>query len=278
MNLLNSKYKLHIVILTKDCVDILTQTIDSIIEKQLYIPDTFNNYIIYVADTGSTDDNKKKIRDYQKQHPNIEFRNIYFDGYHFARVNNHVIKNIIPKTKGRDDLVLFCNNDVKLLSDCLTDMVSLHDSHDDAGTIGCKLLFEDGTIQHAGQMIVKTPDGLMPTHRGLRQPTNNMNWTDAVVGNTGALALIKLQLLLDIGGLNEQYRYYFEDVELNIECLLQGKTNYYLGKSVAFHYESVSVGRESIDKRERLANDLNNVLRPYMNRNTDILKKFYETN
>jgi len=275
---LNNKYKLHIVVLTKNSVDILTQTISSIIEKRLYVPNTFTNYTIYVADTGSTPDNKKEIREFQSRYPDIDFRNIYFDGYHFARVNNYVVKNKIQKTPNKTDLVLFCNNDLKLLSDCVTDLVTLYDKTPNVGTVGCKLIFENGTIQHAGQIIHRTGKILIPTHRGLGQPIHNFNETDKVIGNTGALALISLDLLLDIGGLSEEYRYYFEDVQLNIECLVRGKDNYYIGSSVAYHYESVNVGRESMDKVAIQEQDLNNTLRPYMSRNISVLDKFYEAN
>jgi GT2 family glycosyltransferase len=118
----------------------------------------------------------------------------------------------------------------------------------------------------------------MPTHRGLRQPAHNFSNTDKVVGNTGALALIGLDLLLDIGGLTEQYRYYFEDVQLNIECLVRGKDNYYIGSSVSYHYESVNWDRESMDKTVKQTQDLDNILRPYMNNNAKVIEKFYETN
>ena len=91
MHTLDKKYKVHIVILTKNTHELLTQCLDSIIDKRYHEPNTFLNYSIYIGDTGSSDFNKEKIRAYIKKNLTTNINYIHFDGYNFAKVNNHII-------------------------------------------------------------------------------------------------------------------------------------------------------------------------------------------
>lgn len=281
MNNLNEKYKVHIVIPTKNCYDLLTQTINSITDKQLHVSDTFTNFDIYIIDTGSSDSVKSDIRLYQSQLPHVKFHNIYVNGYNFAKVNNYVIKNSIKVDTNKQNLVLLCNNDLKLLTDCITEFVMFHDTHKNVGTVGCKLLFEDRTIQHAGQHVIRTPEdnGFWPTHRGLHQPHTRYSENQKIIGNTAALAMIDLDLFLDIGGLDEKYSFGFEDLQLNLDCMVKGKDNYYLGTSVSYHYESITKNREGYDqaRQARLSNkDYHEVFQPYVANNADFFNKKFD--
>lgn len=269
MHKLDSKYKAHLVFLTKDSIDILFKALDSVIDKQLYLPGTFTNFKIYIADTGSTQESQDKIKEYINKNSHIDFKYILYDGYHFGKVNNHVIKNIIVKDEEKTDLIVFCNNDIQLLTDCITEFVEFYHKTEKVGTIGCKLLFEDKTIQHAGQIVVS--DNMFPTHRALRSPAvikNKLQYSkvDKVAGNTAALAMIELDLFLDIGGFNEDYEFGFEDMQLSLDCILKGKENYYLGTSVSYHFESLNKERSGFDinERNRLAvKDYNSVFKHY---------------
>ena len=272
MSDLNNKYKLHIVIPTKNSPDILELTMDSIINKHLHLNNTFNNFVFYVVDTGSDQENKDYILKYEQQNPDIEFRNIYINGYHYGKVNNYVIKNSLERDKEKEDLVLLCNNDLNLLSDCVTRFVDFYDTTDNTGVIGCKLLFGNKTIQHAGQIIASTGDEYFPTHRGLKEHYTNHSEVTAVLGNTAALALIDLDLFLDVGGFNEEYEFCFEDLQLNLDCLQKGKTNYYLGDAVSYHFESINKEREGYDiyRRGHLSRgDYAKVFKPYIYENRE---------
>jgi GT2 family glycosyltransferase len=273
MNKLNDKYKLHIIIPTKDCVDLLFQTIDSIVDKKLYIENAFTNYIFYIVDTGSTPDNKEQILGFEKAMPGVTFKNIHINGYHYAKVNNHVAKNMLVTDDDHEDLILFCNNDLKLLTDCITEFVEYYDKTEDVGTIGCKLLFGDKVIQHAGQWIVRRGDDFFPTHRGLRADPKLFTKVEEVIGNTAALLLIQSELFQSIGGFNEDYDFCFEDLQMNMDCILQGKANYYLGSSISYHFESMNKEQEGYDLQKRgslSATDYQKVFKPYAHENTDM--------
>jgi GT2 family glycosyltransferase len=72
-----------------------------------------------------------------------------------------------------------------------------------------------------------------------------------------------------MGMFNENYTYGLEDVELNLRCYLAGLKNYFSGKSVAYHYESVSRGKD-VSKHEF---DFNTHLLPFIHKNIIKLDK-----
>ena len=160
-----------------------------------------------------------------------------------------------------------------MLSDCTTQLVqAYHDNKDRAGTVGGKLLFEDGTIQHAGQCI--RSDGV-PTHRGLTYAPSRYSETENVLGNTGAMLLISQDLFKLVGGFREEFDHYFQDVHLCMKCIDEGKDNIYVGQAVAYHYEHKSHTNDDLKKLgERCSKDLNGYLKEYISDRQDKFRDY----
>ena len=197
--------------------------------------------VIYIADTGSSEDEKNQIRELidsytQKTDKHRHTRLIEYDYYNFAKINNDVVKNHIDDDT---ELILFCNNDIKLLNNCITQMVDVYNSNKSTGTIGVRLHFGDNKIQHSGVIaFVDNQYNIRISHHGLGTYFNYHQGRKEVFGNTAAFMMIKKSLFNEIGGFNENYTECFEDVELNIECLNRRYKNYFIGTAVAYHYES----------------------------------------
>jgi GT2 family glycosyltransferase len=225
------KDKLAIVILNKSNNKLLFNCLSSIKNKT-----KFPAYHIYIGDTGSSTDELTEIAFWLKNEfwlsKNVTLLSI--SPYNFAKNNNLIVKKYVKD----ESLIAFCNNDVELVDDCLTEAVDLISIEKNIGTVGFKLLFEDCTIQHASQLLF-TKNNLYAgiTHRGLKQQSELFNVKESVVGNTGALMVTPKELFIEIGGFNEQYLDCFEDVEYNLQCLLHQKQNVYIPKK-AMHYES----------------------------------------
>ncbi len=241
---------------------------------------TFPDYHIYIADTGSE---KSKFLELQSLIKNnfAKTKNvtlISFDYYNFAKNNNTVVEKFIKD----ENLLLFCNNDIELIDDCITKGIELWKSNpSEFGTIGFKLLFGDNSIQHAGQIMLLSKDGqnytiykngLGLSHRGLRQSAELYNIEENVVGNTGALMLTSKALFLQIGKFNENYQDCFEDVEYNVQCLLNGKRNVYL-PCKAWHYESQTRNLD-YNKNHKQSQDALNYLIPFVNKHANTLANF----
>ena len=253
----------YIIIPTKNNVNILFGCINSIIEKSQY-----KNYEIIVADTGSSEENMEKIEDYCNNKNFIKL--VKFDYYNFAQINNEVVYEHVAEDT---ELLLFCNNDIELINDAITRVVSVWTKNKKkVGTVGARLHFEDNTVQHGGMLLWlkkewMTEQGLTQieiTHYNLRQAYRHaQEGYHRVVGNTGAFLLVAKDLFEKVGGFNPTYIECFEDAELNFSILLEGKMNLFATDAVAYHYES-KTRDESSEKLSRLQEDYRERLFPFL--------------
>ena len=219
-------------------------------------------YHIYIGDTGSSKLELLEMQQWIKNEfsttRNVTLINI--SSYNFAQNNNLIVNNFLKE----EDIIVFCNNDVQLIDDCISEAVLEFQQNNNIGTIGFKLLFGDQTIQHAGQLLYLQNNKFSQiTHRGLRHQKNQYVEKEFVVGNTGALMVTLKNTFKQIGGFNEMYIDCFEDVEYNLQCLLLQKQNLYIPK-IAFHYES-STRNKNPKKIQQLQNDACNTLIPFIN-------------
>jgi len=257
--------KLSIIIPTKGNIEMLLECINS-----LYEVDSYTNKIVYIADTGSTDEEKKQINEYiSKFSDNRIIKLIEYDYYNFAKINNDVVGKYVDSDT---ELLLFCNNDIKLLNNGITQMVNIYTKNkNNVGTIGARLHFSDDTIQHAGMISWVSPKkSIEISHRGLRSYYNYEEFGE-VIGNTGAFLMINKTLFKNLNGFNENYIECFEDVELNMKCIINNKKNYFVGSAVCYHYESISRGK-SQEAINRLISDYKNNLLPFIINNKKIHK------
>ena len=246
---INEEPKLAIIIPTKNNVDeLLLPCLESITAITHY-----SNYKIYIADTGSDESEKIKIKEYifelNKCHKFIEL--IEYDYYNFSEINNDVVKN---KIDSDTEIILFSNNDIEMVNDALSILVETYvNNKKDCGTVGCRLHYENGTIQHMGIIIQETKDkNIGITHKFLGWDFKNTMVLSPIVrthGNTAAFMLVSKVLFEEIGGFNESYKECFEDVEFNLQCFLKGKKNFTNSNGVCYHYESQTRGQK-VDKQD----------------------------
>lgn len=251
-NITVKERKLAIIIPTKNKVDeLLIPCVDSIISNTNY-----KNYIIYIADTGSDSEELHKIKEYIDSEGGNKIRLLEYDYYNFAKINNDVVKN---KIDSDTELILFCNNDIEMINDAISIMVKIHNEQPNVGTVGCRLHYEDGSIQHLGMSLqVNKNEQLSITHKYIKWDFDNImeeNSESFTHGNTAAFMLVSKNLFNEIGGYNESYMECFEDVEFNLKCLLRNKLNVTTSKGVCYHFESQTrkKGVETEDVKRLLA-------------------------
>ena len=106
-----------------------------------------------------------------------------------------------------------------------------------AGIVGPKLVFPDGSIQSCGGLF---DAGKGPYHRNLGW-SNAQDWrvntTERVSWITGAAILVRAEDFWQVGGMDEGYRGgYFEDVDLCLKMKHQlGKDTWYCAEAVLQH-------------------------------------------
>ena len=116
--------------------------------------------------------------------------------------------------------------------------------HPDVAIVGSKLLYPDGTIQHAG--VVFSKNGLIPYHvfRGAPGDLHAANLRRAFQVVTAACMLIRREEFQAVSGFDEIYKNGFEDVDLCLKVGKRGKQIIYRPQSVLYHLEHQTPGRK----------------------------------
>ena len=227
-----------IIILTKNNFDVFKSCVDSIINYN-----TYDDIELFVGDTGSDQQQFDQLKCYLMDVP-IKKQLIKFDYYNFAKNHNWIVSNMI-----NHEYILFCNDDIEFKCDVIANMMNHVDPV--VATIGCKLLFPDGTIQHAGHLHVNPPAShnhamnYNITHRLLGQPNQQIE-TQHVHGNTFALCLVNIDMFTRLNMLDESYERCFEDADFCIRATAQKFKHVCVGDVECLHHESISRKKESV--------------------------------
>ena len=251
---LKNNSKVAVIIPTKGNTELLHSCIESF--YQHCNPSSFQ---IFVADTGSSQEEKEWIKNNILNLGEIKF--IEYDYYNFAKINNDVVQNHVDDSF---EYVLFCNNDIKLLNDVILGLINTFRKFPNTGTVGCRLHYADNTVQHDGIGATMNPNKLLEFgHKFMGSYYHYSINTKEILGNTAALMMMRKNLFLKLGMFNTNYSTCFEDVEINLKCLISGHKNYLSGNCVAYHYESKTRNRGSDKEKE----DYHNFLVPFVNKN-----------
>jgi GT2 family glycosyltransferase len=228
-----------VIIPSKNNNRLLFPAIDS-----LFAHTRYTNLEVLVADTGSTPECKVDfIRRYGSDK---RVRMIEYDYYNFAKINNDVVRNHVSADT---EYLLFMNNDIEVLNDAISLMVSVFASPQSRnGSVGVRLHYPDGLLQHLGMRFVKSriSEAWGVTHFGIGREFNPKDINGNAIetdGNTAAFMMTPKSLFNEIGGFNETYEKCFEDVEYMIRCTELGYHHVTVTDAVCVHYEGASRGK-----------------------------------
>ena len=240
---------ISVIIPNKDHTDDLDKAIRSMIEKG-----TWPNLDFIVVENNSTEEKTweyyKKI---EKEYSQVKV--VYYDGiFNYAKINNFGVRH------ARGEYYLFMNNDVELIEpDSLKEMMG-YGQRNDVGAVGCRLLYEDNTIQHAGVIVgeigvaehifKKQIEGM--TYHARAMLTQDMS---AV---TAAVMLVKKEVFEKVEGFDERFAVAFNDIDICMKIREDKKLIVYAPYACFHHYESKSRGAEDTpEKIERFINEVN---------------------
>ena len=140
----------------------------------------------------------------------------------------------------RGSILIFLNNDTQVTDGWMDALVEAAQKPK-VGVAGAKLLYANGTIQHAGiEFINGLPDHPHRHAPGDAPAANQFRELDMV---TGACFLMHRDLFLQLAGFDETYRNGVEDVDLCLRARAAGWKVVYEPKSVVYHLEGQSEGR-----------------------------------
>ncbi len=192
-------------------------------------------YELVLVDNGSSDGTSNLLREWESKA--VIIRNPENRG--FAAACNQGAR------AARGKYLLFLNNDTEVTDGWLKSLTAILDDDPTVAAVGAKLLFPDGTVQHAGIMIVDD--------RAKGDPLVGRNHLSSVPGDhpyanklmrmqavTAACVLIRRTAFEAVGGFDEGYWNGYEDLDL---CFRFGEQEWkivYQPASVIIHHESKS--------------------------------------
>lgn len=231
---LTNQPSVDILIPSKDMPDVVENCLDSLSKT------TYGSYTTTVIDNGSTDPRTEKVyKDYKSQ----TFRVIKDDyDFNFSKQVNTGVNNT------KSPYILLLNNDTEVINPhWLSEMVSLLETFPDVAVVGCRLLYPNGTIQHAGvDLGVGGVAG--HTHRGRGLGDNGYFGRILTVREcsavTGACMLIRRSVYNEVEGFNEELPRAFNDVDFCLKVRKAGHNILYTPWSCLYHHESISRGQD----------------------------------
>ncbi len=238
---------ISIVIPNKDESEMLKVCIASIEDNS-----TYDNYEIVVVENNSTEDETFACYEMlQAQYQNVHV--VMWDKeFNFSKIMNFGV----DQAKG--EYVLLLNNDTEVITPSFLEEMLGYCQREDVGIVGAKLLYPDGSVQHAG-----VGAGICAGAGHLAKFLDRENpgyYLRAAVPQdlsavTAACMMTKKAVYEEVGGFSEDFPVAFNDVDYCLKVRDTGRLVVMDPYAVLYHYESVSRGLDddkvSIDKQIR---------------------------
>ncbi len=205
---------------------------------------------VFVVDNNSVDGSVAMVREKFPEVQLIANR----DNHGFSKANNQAVK------EASGEYVLLLNPDTIVEDDTFEKVVKFMDDHPDAGGLGVKMVDGKGKFLPESKRGLPKPSvafykifglsGLFPRSKVFGQyhltylDPDKIHKVDVL---SGAFMLIRKPLLDKIGGLDEAYFMYGEDIDLSYRIAQEGYNNYYFPEARIIHYKGESTKKSSIN-------------------------------
>lgn len=220
--------KVSILIPTRNNHAFLNRCLDSIRQRT-----TYRDYEIITIDNGSTEPDTVRFL----KNCGVDQLLCIDEPFNHSALNNRAA------ARATGEYLLLLNDDTEVLSSDWLERMVEQASRKDVGAVGALLHYPDGRIQHAGVML--EPDAvsrhwssasmLDGIDRGLHLLTRSVS------GVTGACLLIRRQLYLDCGGLDEaNLPTSYNDVDLCLRLKQSGYCSVMVPQARLIHHESAT--------------------------------------
>lgn len=238
-----------IIVPTRDKLDILRTCIESILART-----TYPAYEIMIVDNGSqeretfdwlaaiTADNRVSVLSYGGE-------------FNYSAINN------FAAARAKGSYLCLLNNDTEVIEESWLSEIMSQATRPGVGAVGAKLLYPDGTIQHAG-VVIGLGNAAGHAHRGLGNQDSGYfamaHCAQFMSAVTAACLVVESAKFHRVGGLDEtDLKVAYNDVDLCLKLEQAGWRNVYTPHAFLIHHESKSRGDDmSADQIERYMSEL----------------------
>ncbi|MGJ5642267.1 glycosyltransferase family 2 protein [Formosa sp. S-31] len=158
--------------------------------------------------------------------------------------------NNIGVAQAQGEYVCLLNPDTVVAEDTFTKILKFADEQSYLGAIGCQLIDGAGRFLPESKRNVPTPKvainkifGNPSLYYANHIREEDISKVDVLVG---AFMLMPKAVYLAVGGLDEDYFMYGEDVDLSYKILKAGFNNFYFGDTTVIHYKGESTLRNRV--------------------------------
>lgn len=173
----------------------------------------------------------------------------------FGKANNIGLK------QATGNYILILNPDTIVAEDTIEKMIKFFESNENIGLAGCKILNPDGTLQLACRRSFPGPWTSFTKVTGLSSlfPNSKIfarynltyldeNQTYEVDAISGSFMMMRKEVYEKVGGFDEQFFMYGEDLDLCYRIQKEGYKVYYNHSTQIIHYKGESTKRSSLDE------------------------------
>jgi len=187
---------------------------------------------VVVVDNGSRDGS---VRWLEKHHPEVRV------------VANESNRGFAPATNqgvraaGPADVLVFLNNDVRVEKDWLRELVSPIARRECQSTAGKMLSWDGKLVDHAGGG--SNFHGIAIAHGYRRPPDAQLDFPRKCLFACGGAMAVNASAYADVGGFDDEYFAYYEDLDLGWRLWIRGYEVHYAPRAVCFHRHSSTTRR-----------------------------------
>lgn len=223
-----------VIVPTRDRIDLLQPCIDSVLAS---LPANATRTRVHIIDHESVEEPTLSYLSKTSLHEAVDIGR-------FSGPFNWALMNNLAAHETEEDVLIFLNNDTLVITpDWIDELVSLA-MRDDVGVVGCRLIYDDGAIQHAGFLALDerhhflSHDGL--GDRGLSPGYLGRNaLVHRTVAVTGACMAIRRDVFRRIGGFDAaRFQVEANDVDLCFKASDLGLKVLYSPFATLHHLES----------------------------------------
>lgn len=234
-----------VIIPTRDRLDLLRPCVDSLLARDA---DNAADMTVVLVDHETREPECVAYIKGLEGHQQV--RRIPFVGqFNWALMNN------LAARQCEADVLVFLNNDTLAISPDWLDALVSEAMRPDVGVVGCRLIYADGAIQHAGFVSLDARDRFL-THEGVGTPGSDAGYlgrhavAHETVAVTGACMAIRKDVFQRLGGFDAaRFPVEGNDVDLCFKARAEGLKVLYSPYGTLYHLESRSRTFHEDDRR-----------------------------
>lgn len=211
------KKLVSVIIVTFNCEDFIDNCVKSVLK---FLPE---NGEIIIIDNKSTDKTLEKLRKYNSN-PKIKILESD-ENLGFGKANNIASKLV------EGEYLFLLNPDTELIEPVFNELIDFYKSRPDIGLVSPKLVSDEGKVQAVAQnlptVLGAIKEYIFGKSAAYEQYVPTGDSSVKVEAVYAAAVLIKKDLFLELGGFDDKFFMYYEDIDLCRRLRGYGKSVYY---------------------------------------------------